>query len=56
VSKWHVDRCCVLQEGDLKYMVAFSSACAALEWCLLVQEASMYLSWPLGSLKVPQVR
>jgi hypothetical protein len=44
------------QEGDLKYMVAFSSARAALEWCLLVQEASMYLAWPAGLSKIPQVQ
>jgi hypothetical protein len=36
----------LLQEGDLKYMVAFGSARSALEWCLLVQEAAMYLNWP----------
>jgi hypothetical protein len=34
------------QEGDLKYMVAFGSARSALEWCLLVQEAALYLNWP----------
>jgi len=27
-------------------MVAFASARGALEWCLLVQEAAMYLNWP----------
>ena len=31
--------------GDLKYMLAFSSPRAALEWCLLVQELTMYLPW-----------
>jgi hypothetical protein len=36
----------LLQEGDLKYMLAFATARGALEWCLLVQEASMYLHWP----------
>jgi hypothetical protein len=36
----------LLQEGDLKYMVAFGSARSALEWCLLVQEAALYLNWP----------
>lgn len=46
----------MLQEGDLKYMVAFSSARAALEWCLTVQEAAMYLNWPAGLSKIPQVR
>lgn len=53
----HLALPCVLrlQEGDLKYMVAFSSARAALEWCLMVQEASMYLNWPAGLSKIPQV-
>eukprot|EP00775_Hariotina_reticulata_P001620 gene1620-1960_t len=37
---------CRMQEGDLKYMLAFASARGALEWCLLVQEAAMYLNWP----------
>jgi hypothetical protein len=36
----------LLQEGDLKYMVAFGSAASALEWCLLVQQAALYLHWP----------
>jgi hypothetical protein len=31
--------------GDLKYMLAFSTPRAALEWCLLVQELTMYLPW-----------
>lgn len=48
--------CAVLQEGDLKYMVAFSSARAALEWCLTVQEAALYLNWPHGLGKIPQVQ
>jgi hypothetical protein len=48
--------CAVLQEGDLKYMVAFSSARAALEWCLMVQEAALYLNWPHGLGKIPQVQ
>lgn len=26
-------------------MVAFATPRAALEWCLLVQEAAMYLKW-----------
>jgi hypothetical protein len=37
---------CREQEGELKYMVAFSTARAALEWCLVLQEAAMYLRWP----------
>ena len=27
-------------------MVAFSSPVTAFEWCLVVQEAAMYLAWP----------
>jgi adenylate cyclase len=37
---------CRVQEGDLRFMVAFASPVAALEWCLVVQEAAMYLPWP----------
>ena len=37
---------CREQEGELKYMVAFSTPRAALEWCLVLQEAAMYLRWP----------
>uniref|UniRef100_A0A383VRV6 Guanylate cyclase domain-containing protein n=1 Tax=Tetradesmus obliquus TaxID=3088 RepID=A0A383VRV6_TETOB len=48
---------CRMQEGDLKYMVAFSSARSALEWCLLVQEAALYLHWPDKSFaRIPQLR
>jgi hypothetical protein len=28
---------CRVQEGDMKFMVAFASPVTALEWCLLVQ-------------------
>lgn len=38
------------QEGDLKYMAAFTSPAAAAEWCLTVQEASLYLPYPLEVL------
>eukprot|EP00877_Chromochloris_zofingiensis_P010007 jgi/Chrzof1/525/Cz01g19010.t1 len=41
---------CRQQEGDLQYMVVFSTPYAALEWCLLVQEASMYVQWPAALL------
>eukprot|EP00775_Hariotina_reticulata_P004238 gene4238-4488_t len=34
------------QEGDLKYMAAFNSAASAAEWCMTVQEASLYLPYP----------
>ena len=37
---------CRKQDGDLKYMLAFDSPCAALAWCLVMQEASMYADWP----------
>ncbi|KAF6251508.1 hypothetical protein COO60DRAFT_610652 [Scenedesmus sp. NREL 46B-D3] len=37
---------CRVQEGDLRFMVAFASPVAALEWCLVVQQAAMYLPWP----------
>lgn len=43
------------QAGDLKYMVAFASAPAALQWSLLVQEAAMYLDYPPTFERVPQV-
>lgn len=31
---------CRVQEGDMKFMVAFASPVTALEWCLLVQVRS----------------
>ncbi|GIL61956.1 hypothetical protein Vafri_16318 [Volvox africanus] len=42
---------CRLQDGDLKYMVAFASPEAALEWALLLQEVLMYADWPESALK-----
>lgn len=45
-----------VQAGDLKYMVSFASASAALQWALLVQEAAMYLDYPAAFERVPQVR
>jgi hypothetical protein len=45
---------CREQEGELKYMLAFPSAAAALEWCLLVQEAAMYAPWPASVLETPE--
>lgn len=48
--------CCLPQAGDLKYMVAFASAPAALQWALLVQEAAMYLDYPPTFERVQQVR
>lgn len=41
---------CRIQEGDLKFMVAFSSPVTAVEWCLTVQESAMYLPWPSESV------
>lgn len=36
---------CRVQEGDMKFMVAFASPVTALEWCLLVQVwAGVYVS------------
>jgi hypothetical protein len=32
---------CRVQDGDMKFMVAFASPVTAMEWCLLVQ-----VSWP----------
>ena len=34
------------QESDCSFMVAFISAEAALEWCLMVQQVMRDLSWP----------
>jgi class 3 adenylate cyclase len=44
---------CRQQEGDLKYMLAFPEASAALQWCLLAQEALMYAPWPPALLSLP---
>jgi hypothetical protein len=35
---------------EIKYMLAFPSATAALTFCLLVQEATMYAPWPQSVL------
>jgi len=43
-----------VQAGDLKYMVAFASAPAALQWALMTQEAAMYLDYPSTFDRVPQ--
>jgi class 3 adenylate cyclase len=45
---------CREQEGGLRYMLAFGSAEAALQWCLLVQEALMYAPWPAALLALPE--
>jgi hypothetical protein len=41
---------CREQPGDLKYMVAFASPSAALEWALLLQQALLALPWPADVL------
>lgn len=46
---------CREQENDLKYMVSFSGAAEALQWCMLVQEALMYAPWPPGLLELPEL-
>lgn len=33
-------------EAELKYMAVFSSCAAAVEWCLVVQEAALHLPYP----------
>lgn len=45
------------QQGDLKYMLAFTSPAAAVSWGITLQEASLYLPYPqevlgLGSFGV----
>eukprot|EP00878_Enallax_costatus_P024842 GHUV01026534.1.p1 GENE.GHUV01026534.1~~GHUV01026534.1.p1 ORF type:complete len:250 (+),score=36.52 GHUV01026534.1:253-1002(+) len=40
------------QEGDLRYMATFTTPAAAAEWCLTVQEASLYLPYPLEVLEL----
>jgi len=47
---------CRLQDGDLKYMVAFPTAQSALSWCLVTQEALMYANWPEAVLKHDKFR
>ncbi|KAF6257722.1 hypothetical protein COO60DRAFT_1203083 [Scenedesmus sp. NREL 46B-D3] len=34
------------QEGEFKYMLAFSSPARALEWALLLQEVMLHVPWP----------
>ena len=34
------------QQGDLKYMLAFTSTAAAVSWGLTLQEAALYLPYP----------
>ena len=39
------------QDGDLKYILAFSFPEAALLWCIVVQECLLYVDWPLSALR-----
>lgn len=36
----------LLQEAEGTFMVAFSSADVAVEWCLMVQQVLRDMSWP----------
>ncbi|GAX74578.1 hypothetical protein CEUSTIGMA_g2027.t1 [Chlamydomonas eustigma] len=36
---------CRMQDGDLKYMVVFSSPLAAIAWCLVMQEVMLFAAW-----------
>lgn len=45
-----------LQDGDLKYMVAFASPATAVAWCLVMQEALMYAEWPDAALRFDKFR
>ena len=44
---------CREQEGDLKYMIVFSSPRSAMEWCLVVQQALLHAPWPEELLEQP---
>ena len=39
------------QDGDLKYLIAFSTSEAALFWCISMQMVSMYHKWPSSAHK-----
>ncbi|KAF6261402.1 hypothetical protein COO60DRAFT_1502047 [Scenedesmus sp. NREL 46B-D3] len=41
------------QAGELRYLAAFTTPTAAAAWCLTVQEASLYLPYPLELLGFP---
>ena len=40
-------------EDDGTFMVAFASADAAVEWCLMAQQVLQDLSWPAAVLELP---
>lgn len=42
---------CREQEGEMRYMLAFPYASHALQWCMVVQEALMYVPWPAAVLE-----
>jgi len=45
---------CRMQDAQqLRYMLAFASPAQAVEWCIVAQEALMYLPWPPGALSWP---
>eukprot|EP00882_Tetradesmus_deserticola_P025795 GHRQ01028364.1.p1 GENE.GHRQ01028364.1~~GHRQ01028364.1.p1 ORF type:complete len:205 (+),score=78.57 GHRQ01028364.1:86-700(+) len=41
------------QEAEGTFMVAFSSADVAIEWCLMVQQVLRDMSWPASVLELP---
>lgn len=43
-------------EAELKYMATFSSAAAAVEWCLVMQEAALHLPYSDDLLRHHQFR
>ncbi|GAX74576.1 hypothetical protein CEUSTIGMA_g2025.t1 [Chlamydomonas eustigma] len=47
---------CRMQDGDLKYMVVFSTPAAAIAWCLVMQETMLYASWPPSVLSYVKFR
>lgn len=53
LSRFMLEACALLHgylvkgyEAELKYMVVFHSTPAAVEWCLLLQEAALHLPYP----------
>jgi hypothetical protein len=44
------------QESELKAMAVFSTPAAAVEWCMLVQEAALHLPYPADVLQQQRFR
>lgn len=44
------------QEGELRYVLTFTSPSAAIEWCLVVQEAALYLPYSQNLLQYRGLR